>query len=344
MKAKIIAVLCMAACASLIAGPDKVTLKSGSFLTGKAGALTGDELAFESDDLGEIKIKIANIATLEAEGDHVIAYRDGTKRSAAVGVENGAYTLDGKPLGMDNVAAIDPVEPPAETWHGSVNLAYESTRGNSYKNSATLLANASRRWEKDRVNFNFGYYYSETGTSRENREKTTDRWEIEGQEDHFWSAAFYNYVNAKYERDDIAGLDYRVRLGAGLGYQWLDKSVWDATGTWSFNQEVGGAWVRNSFRDRDPDADDSYATVRYAHHLTYIPRWSEGLECFHNLEYLPQVDDWQNFLMKSDIGFSTKIIMNIDLLAKIEWDYNSNPSVGRKSSDTRYIVGLGYKW
>ena len=36
--------------------------------------------------------------------------------------------------------------------------------------------------------------------------------------------------------------------------------------------------------------------------------------------------------------------MDFDLLAKIEWDYNSVPSVGRKSSDFRYIVGLGYKW
>ena len=36
--------------------------------------------------------------------------------------------------------------------------------------------------------------------------------------------------------------------------------------------------------------------------------------------------------------------MDFDLLCKIEWDYNSTPSAGRKRSDMRYIVGLGYKW
>ncbi len=36
--------------------------------------------------------------------------------------------------------------------------------------------------------------------------------------------------------------------------------------------------------------------------------------------------------------------MDFDLLAKIEWDYNSQPSGNRKKSDYRYIVGLGYKW
>ena len=71
---------------------------------------------------------------------------------------------------------------------------------------------------------------------------------------------------------------------------------------------------------------------------------NEALEAFHNLEFLPQVDDWDNQLIKADVGFTTKIIMDFDLLAKIEWDYNTQPSVGRKSSDFRYIVGLGYKW
>jgi putative salt-induced outer membrane protein YdiY len=207
-----------------------------------------------------------------------------------------------------------------------------------------VLANVNRRWEKDRINGNFGYYYSETGTTKENKEKSTDRWEIEGQHDHFWSERFYIYENAKFEQDDIAGLDYRLRLGAGAGYQWLDGRNFDATGKWSFNQEVGAAWIKNSYVNADPSADDSYATVRYAHHLKYFPKWNEKVEMFHNLEFLPQVDDWENYLIKADVGFTTKLVMDFNLLCKIEWDYTSMPSIGRKSSDIRYIVGLGYQW
>jgi putative salt-induced outer membrane protein YdiY len=202
----------------------------------------------------------------------------------------------------------------------------------------------NRRWEKDRVNFNFGYYYSETGSSKENKEKSTDRWEIEGQHDHFWSAKFYSYENARYEQDDIAGLDYRFRLGAGLGYQWLDGFNLASTGLWSFNQEVGATWTKNSYVNQDPSADDSFATLRYAHHLKYLPKWNPSIEGFHNLEFYPQVNDFDNHLIKADVGFTTKILLDFDLLCKIEWEYNSIPSVGRKSSDVRYIVGLGYKW
>ena len=341
MKTKLLVTALAAAVAASSAMADKVTLKSGSFLTGKAGTIEGDALNFASDDLGDLKIKVANIATLEADGTHVIEYTDKTREDKALTVKDGAYIVDGAKLDMSKVKAIDPG---VETWHGSVNLAYQSARGNTYNNSATLLADISRRWEEDRVKANFGYYYTETGPSKQSKEKSTDRWDLEGQHDHFWTTTFYSYENARYEKDRIAGLDYRLRLGLGGGYQWLDKFNSESTGIWSFNQEAGAAWVRNEFRDKDPDAEDSFAALRYAHHLNYLPKWTSGVEIFHNLEYMPQVDDWENYLMKADIGVTTKIILDFDLLAKIEWDYNSRPSEGRKSSDTRYIVGLGYKW
>ena len=321
---------------------DKVTLKSGSFLTGKAGLVQDGKLTFTSDDIGEVKIDVANIAELDVAKENVVEYTDRSKEQKLLTVKSGALVDDkGTALDMSKVKALNPA---VETWHGSVNVAYQSSRGNTYQNSATVLANVNRRWEKDRFNANFGYYYSETGSTRENKEKSTDRWELEGQHDHFWAAKIYSYENARFEQDDIARLDYRLRLGAGAGYQWLDGYNSDLTGKWSFNQEVGAAWIKNSYVDQPPSADDSYATVRYAHHLTYHPKWNPGIEGFHNLEFLPQVDDWDNYLIKADVGFTTKIVMDFDLLCKIEWDYNSMPSVGRKSSDIRYIVGLGYKW
>lgn len=321
---------------------DKVTLKSGSFLTGKAGLVQDGKLTFTSDDIGEVKIDVANIAELDVAKENVVEYTDRSKEQKLLTVKSGALVDDkGTALDMSKVKALNPA---VETWHGSVNVAYQSSRGNTYQNSATVLANVNRRWEKDRFNANFGYYYSETGPTKDSMEKSTDRWELEGQHDHFWSALFYSYINSKIEQDDIAGLDYRFRLGGGAGLQWLDNREFGATGKWSFNQEVGAAWVKNSYLDQDPSADDSYATLRYAHHLKYLPKWNSNIEGFHNLEYLPQVDDWENYLMRADVGFSAKIVMNFDLLCKIEWDYNSMPSVGRKSSDIRYIVGLGYKW
>ena len=342
MKVKTLAAALMATLAASVALADKVTLNSGSFLTGTAGEIVGDVLKFTSDDPGvKMDIPVKAIAVLESNGQHVIEYKDLSRETKNLTIKDGAFVVEGKKIDMANVKAIDPG---VETWHGSVHVSYESNRGNTYKNAASVLADVSRRWEKDRLTAKFGYYYSETGVSKQSKDKDTDRWEVEAQHDHFWAPKLYSYENGRYEQDDIAGLDYRLRLGAGGGYQWLEKSAVDGVGTFSFSQELGLAWVKADYQHKDPDADDSYATIRYAHHLAYTPKWYAGVDVVHNLEYLPQIDDWENYLMKADIGLTTKVFGDFDLLAKIEWDYNSRPSLGRKSSDTRYILGLGYKW
>lgn len=336
-----ILMVALVAAVSASAFADKVYLKSGSVLSGTAAGAANGELTFNSDDLGEVKIKIANIVKLEDAGEHVIQYTDGTEVTKRLSVDQGAYVADAKPLDMADVKAIDPV---AETWHGNVNVAFNATRGNTYENSAAVLANLNRRWEKDRVNFDFGYYYGEQGQVGGDPTKNEDRWEVEGKHDHFWWSKVYNYENLKWERDEIQKLNARYRLGLGGGYQWLDNAVFESTGKWNFNQEIGVNWIKEEYSIESDAKKNGYCALRYGHHFGYIPKWAENLELFHNFEFLPEVDEWSKYLAKADVGFSTKLIYDFDLLAKIEWDYNSKPANDRKKCDTRYIVGLGYKW
>ena len=341
MKTRIVVALISALAASA-AMADKLYLKSGSMLTGKAGAASTGELVFVSDDLGEVKVKLENIERLEDAGSHVVRYNDDTNETMGLAVEKGAWKKGDKPLDMANVKEIDPV---VETWHGSVNGAFNAARGNTVENSWSVLANVNRRWEKDRFNATFGYYYSEKGTADTDKERSTDRWEAEAQHDHFWLNRVYTYENLRYDRDMIQALEARYRVGIGAGYQWLEKSLFEATGKWSFNQELGVNWIKEEYKENNDDAKkDGFCALRYAHHLLWLPKWNDGIEAFHNFEILPEVDEWEKFLAKADVGFAIKLIYDFDLLAKIEWEFNSMPAGGRKKDDVRYIVGLGYKW
>ena len=210
------AVLAIAAIAAASAFADKVYLKSGTVLTGAGAVVADDKVKFTSDDLGvKMDIPVKAIAVLESNGQHVIEYKDLSRETKNLTIKDGAFVVEGKKIDMANVKAIDPG---VETWHGSVHVSYESNRGNTYKNAASVLADVSRRWEKDRLTAKFGYYYSETGVSKQSKDKDTDRWEVEAQHDHFWAPELYSYENGRYEQDDIAGLDDRLRLGAGGGY------------------------------------------------------------------------------------------------------------------------------
>ena len=101
---------------------------------------------------------------------------------------------------MSTVKATDPEE---EKWHGSVNVSATATRGNTVGESATVLADASRRWEKDRLTLSGGYYFAQSGTSHDNKTKNEDRIALGAQYDHFWVTKVYSYLNGKYERDGI---------------------------------------------------------------------------------------------------------------------------------------------
>ena len=132
-----ILMVALVAAVSASAFADKVYLKSGSVLSGTAAGAANGELTFNSDDLGEVKIKLANIVKLENAGEHVIQYADGSEVTKKLSVDQGAYVADAKPLDMSNVKAIDPV---AETWHGSVHVGFNATRGNTYEDTAAIEA------------------------------------------------------------------------------------------------------------------------------------------------------------------------------------------------------------
>lgn len=338
MSMKKVSLVLAAACILGVAA-DEVVFKSGGRLTGTVVTFSADEVVFKSDDVGEVKIKKDKIASLTSEKKNTVQYVDQTQEEGALAVKDGGYTFAGKPIDMKKVKAVNPTP---EKWHGSINLSTTAARGNTTSEKVTLLADVNRRWEKDRLKGNFGYYFEQTGTDRDNKKKTEDRVELSAQEDHFWATKVYTYINGKYERDGINDLQYRYRLGFGAGYQWLDGYTHDLTGKWSFDQEAGLTYIKEKYEHAK---DDDRMAFRYAHHLSWAPRWVDKFAFTHNLEYLPDTDDWEeSYLIDADAGFTYDITTAWQLLAKIEWDYNSNPGEHTKSSDFRYTLGLGYKW
>ncbi len=333
------AVFALAASCALVVSADTLVFKSGARLEGEVVRIVGGEITFKSDDVGEVKVKQEKVASIETAKPNTVQYNDKTTEQGVISMEEGNYTLTGKPLDMSKVKAVNPE---VEAWHGSVNLSANAARGNTVSEKVALVADANRRWEKDRFTGNFGYYFAQNGTDRDNKEKTEDRIELGAQEDHFWSTAVYSYVNGRFERDGINDLQYRYRLGTGIGYQWLDGYVHEATGKWSFSQEAGLTYIKEKYEHAD---DDDRMAFRYAHHLTWAPRWFTDFAFTHNLEYLPDTEDWaESYLIDADLGFTYAFSAAWQLMGKVEWDYNSTPGPGTKSSDFRYMLGLGYKW
>ena len=93
MKTKMRSAVLLAALAATAAFADKVTLKSGSFLTGDADVIRDGKLKFKSADLGDLEIAVENIAKLESDRDHVVQYLDNTTAIKKVTVAEGALAV-----------------------------------------------------------------------------------------------------------------------------------------------------------------------------------------------------------------------------------------------------------
>ena len=339
MTLKTSAAVLLAASCALAVSADTIVFKSGSRLEGEVVGISGGEVTFKSDDVGELKIKDEKIASIVTAKASKVQYKDSTVEEGVIAKKGDAYTIAGKPLDMKKVKAVNP-EP--EVWHGSANVSASMARGNTVSEKVSVVADVSRRWENDRFKADFGYFFAQSGTSRYNKEKTEDRIDLGSQFDHFWVTKVYSYVNGRYERDGINDLEYRYRLGTGMGYQWLEGYAHEPTGKWSFNQEAGLTYIKEKY---ERQSDDDRCAFRYAHHLSWTPRWIDKLAFTHNLEYLPDVSDWaDSYLIDADAGFTYELAAAWQLMGKIEWDYNSAPGPHTKSSDFRYMLGLGYKW
>jgi putative salt-induced outer membrane protein YdiY len=326
-------------CAAVAASADVVVMKSGAKFTGTVKHIEGGVIDFASEDAGDIKLKQENVVSMVTDEAKPVEFSDKRVETGMVACTNGTYTLDGKSLDMAGVKAVVPVQ---EKWHGSVNLSASAVRGNSVSETVTLFADLNRRWENDRFTASAAYYFAQSGDSKESKQKTDDRFEAFTQGDHFFTKMVYGYLNGKYEYDRIMNLDYRLRIGAGLGLQWLEGRSFESFGTWSFNQEIGASWVKERY---ESSFTDDYAAFRYAHHLTWVPGWLDGFTFTHNFEYLPDTADWMdNYIIDCDFGFAYAFKANWQLLGKVEWDYKSQVGEGTKHSDLRYTLGLGYKW
>ena len=185
---KVAGAVIAASCAWAVTA-DTIVFKSGSRLEGTVVRIVGSDITFNSDDVGEVKVAADKVASLTTTKASTVQYADKTTEDGVLSMKDGTYTLSGKKLDMGNVKAVNPEQ---EAWHGSVNFSGTVSRGNTVSESATILADVNRRWEKDRFKANFGYYYQQTGTDKETKEKTEDRILLEAQEDHFWVTKMYS--------------------------------------------------------------------------------------------------------------------------------------------------------
>jgi putative salt-induced outer membrane protein len=218
--------------------------------------------------------------------------------------------------------------PPQYPWEGSVSLGLTLTRGNS---DTTLFAVKALTDRKGNVNeLSFG---ADAAYGANNGVENAESLHGFAQWDRLFSDKFFGYVRAEGLHDGIADVKYRSMVGPGAGYYFLKE-----TNT-TLAAEAGGSVVF----ERLGTNDSTYATLRLAERFEHKFD-GHGARVWQTVEILPQVDDFNNYIVNAEVGVEASISKSLSLQTYLDDSYANEPAAGRLKNDLKLVSGISYKF
>ncbi len=231
-------------------------------------------------------------------------------------------------------------------WESSIAASMALTSGNSETLMANLKFLTAKKWLKNELAFGADGTYGESefikveddpatpNVDEEVKEtdKTAQSARVFGQYNRLFSEKFFGYARVEGLHDDIADIQYRFTFSPGAGYYFIKNQRTLLSG------EIGPGYV---IEEQGGESDD-YITLRIAERFEY--KISATAKLWQSLEFLPQVDDWENFIINAELGVETSLTKSFGLRAFIQDTYDNEPAPGRKENDLKVLLGIAYNF
>jgi putative salt-induced outer membrane protein YdiY len=230
------------------------------------------------------------------------------------------------------IASINPPEEPKAKWSGNLSVGATSTHGNTKTESISVGFRIGRRTEKDRTQLSADYGRGETEDPLTGTKVTTEDWlRTKAKYDYFFSKKLYGYLDGRYGKDSIAALDRRIIGGVGGGYQWIESEKS------KFSTEAGAAYRYEKYDNHIGTKDTISGQFGY----NLDERLLDNVRLLHDLTYYPSLEELSDYLL----GFTAELRANFTKTMfvnfKIIFSYDATPALGKQSTDTKYILGVG---
>lgn len=229
------------------------------------------------------------------------------------------------------LAAEEPVD--NKGWESSAGFGLTLTKGNS----DTLLMNANvqstRKWDKNEINLGADGTYGEA-EDPDTGENDQTAGSVRGyaQYNRLFTERLFGYFRVDALHDSIADVDYRIGLSPGAGYYFIKNERTSLRG------EVGPGVIF----EKQGGETDTYMTLRLAERFDH--KLNARARIWQTLEFLPQIDDWDNFIINAEIGIETDITKSLALKVYLQDTYDNQPAPGRDENDLKLVAGISYKF
>lgn len=225
----------------------------------------------------------------------------------------------------------------AAKWESSASLGVSITRGNS----ETLAINPELRAQRKGAS-NEWLLRAMTAYAEDDEGVTERNGKAVSQYNRLFTDRDYGYLNGEIGYDQMANVNYRTLVGPGAGHYFFRGPKFNVS------LELGATWIAEELEveDEATGKTESEPEDRIAVRVAEKADVAIGAtaKAWEAVEYLPQVDDFDVYLLNAEVGIEAAISGNLSLKVVAQSRYNSNPAPDTEESDTALKASLVYKF
>ena len=202
-------------------------------------------------------------------------------------------------------------------------LSYVQTNGNTNTTTfSSKLQGIAALSDTESIKAKGSILYSE---SDENT--SANKYNVELDYNHMINKKLYSYMGINYIKDQLSDYDYRLNIGPGLGYKFLEDEIQ------TIDIQGGLDYAYDKYK---PGTTDNYLAGRTE--LNYKYKFSQSVEFKQMLSYLASFEDGEKYFAVSDSEISVKMTQNLSLGVSYNMDYTNKTE--KEKLDTKFLTSL----
>jgi putative salt-induced outer membrane protein len=222
------------------------------------------------------------------------------------------------------ISKLKPAEPAKGKWVRQLSAGVLLTSGNNDNFTATGGISVERQTDNDKFrSFVNGAYGESNGT----RNAQFIRGGAQYNRD--FTSRYYWYAGTLLEHDNVAGLDFRLGIGPGVGAHLVK------TDTITLDAEGGLSYYYEEFTNR---SGESSLRARAAENFTY--QFSPAAKFYQKFEIAADVSDFGNFIMNNEAGIETTLNERFKLRLSFLDRYVNQPPGTLQKNDIQLTSSL----
>ncbi|WP_017220245.1 DUF481 domain-containing protein [Moritella dasanensis] len=325
---------------SLGVDEDWLWLKSGEFLIGNIEDLYDEKMAFDSDDLGDLKIKWKDISRINSRQLFTVRTIDGKIITGTIALEDGILIVSNNRLHKipqdDLMTLIAGLESGANIWEGKVTFGANLSSGNTNKLEYNTNAELSRHTTASRIKTSYTAIIGETNNVQtDENHRFLATYDVYSDKD-----LFFRPLDFSFYRDPLQNINSRINVGMGIGYQFIDD------GDQELEMNLGPSFLYTKYEYTDAQLNSSDESLAVSLTVDYEREIHDQIDFELSYKITATESETGGYLQNAKLNFDIELTDVLDFDISFFWDRVNNPQldidgIQLEKNDFRIAFGLG---